>query len=245
LSDAAVRPGEGAKKAWWRSGWTLALLSGLIGLLIGALAIALSSGYFVRRYLTQHPEAVQEAIEALQAREMAGIVAPRRAAIETPFHGAWAGAREPDVVLVEFFDYACGYCRASNPHIDRLLREDPKLRVVWREFPVLGPDSEAAAVASLAAARAGRYRPFHEALFAAGRPTAPAVAAARQAVGLGETPLDDEARRELQKNYELARAIGAQGTPTFVVGDRILQGAVGYEALRDAVAEAREAREEG
>ena len=245
MTDAVVRPGEGAKKVWWRSGWTVALLSGLIGLLIGAVAMAASSGYFVRRYLVAHPEAVQEAIEALQAREMAAIVAPRRAALETPFHGAWAGAREPDVVLVEFFDYACGYCRASNPHVDRLLREDPKLRVVWREFPVLGPDSEAAAVASLAAARAGRYRPFYDSLFAAGRPTGAAVAAARQAVGLGETALDDEARRELQTNYELARAIGAQGTPTFVVGDRVLQGAVGYEALRDAVAEARDGREEG
>jgi len=236
-----VRPAEGAKKSWWRSGWSVALLSALIGVLIGAVAVAASSGYFVRRTLVANPEIVQEAIEALQAREMANIVEPRRAALETPFHGAWAGAREPDVVLVEFFDYACGYCRASNPHVDRLLREDPKLRVVWREFPVLGPDSEAAAVASLAAARAGRYRPFFDALFASGRPTAPAVAAARQAVGIAEAALDDEARGELQKNFDLARAIGAQGTPTFVVGDQVLQGAVGYEALRDAVAEAREA----
>ena len=241
MSDGGVRPAEGAKRNWWRSGWSVALLSGLIGVLIGALAMAASSGYFVRRTLVGNPEIVQEAIEALQAREMANIVEPRRAALETPFHGAWAGAREPDVVLVEFFDYACGYCRASNPHVDRLLREDPKLRVVWREFPVLGPDSEAAAVASLAAARAGRYRPFFDTLFASGRPTAPAVAAARQAVGLGEAPLDAEARGELQKNFDLARAIGAQGTPTFVVGDQVLQGAVGYEALRDAVAEAREA----
>lgn len=236
-----MHPAEGAKKSWWRSGWSVALLSGLVGVLIGAVAVAASSGYFVRRTLVANPEIVQEAIEALQAREMANIVAPRRAALETPFHGAWAGAREPDVVLVEFFDYACGYCRASNPHVDRLLREDPKLRVVWREFPVLGPDSEAAAVASLAAARAGRYRPFFDTLFASGRPTVPAVAAARQAVGLGEAALDDEARGELQKNFDLARAIGAQGTPTFVVGDQVLQGAVGYEALRDAVAEAREA----
>ncbi|HZF95791.1 MAG TPA: DsbA family protein [Allosphingosinicella sp.] len=241
MTDLGVRPAEGAKKSWWRSGWSVALLSALIGVLIGAVAVAASSGYFVRRTLVANPEIVQEAIEALQAREMANIVEPRRAALETPFHGAWAGAREPDVVLVEFFDYACGYCRASNPHVDRLLREDPKLRVVWREFPVLGPDSEAAAVASLAAARAGRYRPFFDALFASGRPTAPAVAAARQAVGIAEAALDDEARGELQKNFDLARAIGAQGTPTFVVGDQVLQGAVGYEALRDAVAEAREA----
>ena len=181
-------------------------------------------------------------MERLQSREMASVVQRNRAAIETPFHGAWAGAERPDVVLVEFFDYACGYCRASNPHVDRLLSEDPRLRVVWREFPVLGPASEQAAVASLAAARAGRFRPFYDALFDAGRPNEASIAAARQAVGLGGAALTDEARRELQKNFELARAIGAQGTPTFVIGDRVLQGAVGYEALRDAIAEARAAR---
>lgn len=236
----APRPAEGAptRKAGF-GGWKAALLAGLVGILIGAVAMAALSGYFVRRALMDEPEIITDAMEALRDREMAAVVDRHRAAIETPFHGAWAGAERPDVVLVEFFDYACGYCRASNPHVDRLLREDPRLRVVWREFPVLGPDSEQAAVASLAAARARRYRPFYDALFAAGRPTAASIAAARQGVGLPEPQLDDEARRELTKNFELARAIGAQGTPTFVVGDRVLQGAVGYQALRDAIAAAR------
>ncbi|HEX9932719.1 MAG TPA: DsbA family protein [Allosphingosinicella sp.] len=224
------------------SDWKRSLIAGLLGVLIGALAMAAASGFFVRRYLLAHPEIIPEAMEQLQSREMASVVDRHRAAIETPFHGAWAGARQPDVVLVEFFDYACGYCRASNPHVDRLLREDPRLRVVWREFPVLGPASEQAAIASLAAARAGRYRPFYDSLFAAGRPSEQTIAQARQATGLGEVALNDEARQELQKNFDLARALGAQGTPTFVVGDRVLQGAVGYEALRDAVAEARAAR---
>ena len=124
----------------------------------------------------------------------------------------------------------------------RLLREDPGLRVVWREFPVLGPDSERAAVASLAAARAGRYRAFYDRLFAAGRPTAEAVNAARTGAGLPEVALTEEFRREVRTNMEVGRAIGAQGTPTFVVGDKVLHGAVGYEALRGAIAEARAAR---
>jgi protein-disulfide isomerase len=246
----APRPAEGgSNKSGSAGGWKIALLSGLVGVLIGAVAMAASSGYFVRRYLLAHPEVLPEAMEVLQAREtqaqaqqLAPVVARNRAAIETPFHGAWAGSAQPDVVLVEFFDYACGYCRASNPHIDRLLREDPRLRVVWREFPVLGPDSEQAAVASLAAARAGRYRQFYDTLFEAGRPTAEAVAAARRTVGIGEAAMDAEARRELEKNFMLAREIRAQGTPTFVVGDQVLQGAVGYEALRDAVAQTRRAR---
>ncbi|MEA3016270.1 MAG: hypothetical protein QOI38_992, partial [Sphingomonadales bacterium] len=220
------------------------------GVLIGAVAMAAASGFFVRRYLLAHPEVLPEAMERLQAREaeaaqraVAPVVDRHRAALETPYHGAWAGAERPDVVLVEFFDYACGYCRASNPHVERLLREDPRLRVVWRDFPVLGPASEQAAAASLAAARAGRFRPFHDALFGAGRPSVATIAAARQAAGLGEVALNEEARHELERNIELAREIGAVGTPTFVVGDQVLQGAVGYEALRDAIAEARTRRE--
>ena len=246
MAETPARPAAGEAKG---GSWKVALLAGLVGVLIGAVAMAAFSGYFVRRYLLANPEILPEAMEVLQAREaarqdreLAPVVNRYRAALETPFHGAWAGAREPDVVLVEFFDYACGYCRASNPAIDRLLREDPRLRVVWREFPVLGPASEQAAVASLAAARAGRYRQFYDALFGAGRPSEETIARAREAAGVGEPVLDDEARRELEKNIELARAIRASGTPTFVVGDRVLQGAVGYEVLREAIAETRRAR---
>jgi protein-disulfide isomerase len=250
MADEAGGAGSAAKaRAGTSGGWKVGLLSGLVGVLIGAVAMAAFSGYFVRRYLLSHPEVLPEAMEVLQTREaarqdraLAPMLDRHRAALETPFHGAWAGARQPDVILVEFFDYACGYCRASNAHVDRLLREDPRLRVVWREFPVLGPASEQAAVASLAAARAGRYRQYYDALFAAGRPGEATIAAARQAAALGEVAIDDEARRELQRNNEIAQAIGAQGTPTFVVGDRVLHGAVGYEALRDAIAAVRRAR---
>ena len=89
---------------------------------------------------------------------------PSARALETPFASSWKGAAKPDVMLVEFFDYACGYCRASNPHIERLLKEDKGLRVVYRELPILGPESVAAARVSLAASKAGRFRQFHDAL---------------------------------------------------------------------------------
>lgn len=222
-----------------RSGWKTTLVAGLLGILIGAGAMLLANGYFVRSYLLEHPEVLPEAMDRLRAREAAAAVDQHRAALETPFHSAWAGAPDADVVLVEFFDYACGFCRAANPDVERLLREDPRLKVVWREFPVLGPNSEQAAIASLAAAKAGRFRAFNERLFATARPTEAAVTAAREAAGVAEVELTPEFRRELERNYELARAIGATGTPTFVVGDRVLQGAVGYEALREAVAAAR------
>jgi protein-disulfide isomerase len=222
------------------AGWKTALVAGFIGALIGGGAVAYGSRQSVRDYLLANPEILPEAMDRLREREAAKIVSANRSALETPFAGAWAGAADGDVVLVEFFDYACGYCRKSNADVDRLLREDPKLKVVWREWPVLGPDSEAAARASLAAARAGRFKAFHDQLYAAGKPTADALAKARAAVGLsGDLPAA-EADPELERNFQLARNLEATGTPTFVVGDQVLQGAVGYEALRDAIREARE-----
>lgn len=220
-------------------GWTAALAAGLVGALIGGGAVAWSSRQSVRDYLLENPEVIPEAIDRLRERQEARAVSANRAALETPFAGAWAGAADGDVVLVEFFDYACGFCRKSNADVDRLLREDPRLKVVWREWPVLGPDSEAAARASLAAARAGRFKPFYDALFAAGRPTPEALAKARSGAGLGGDLPAAVADQELARNFELARDLEATGTPTFVVGDQILQGAVGYEALRDAIRKAR------
>jgi protein-disulfide isomerase len=217
----------------------MVLVAGLLGIAIGVGGMLAANGYFVRAYLLEHPEVLPEAMERLRTRETAGAVRQHRAALETPFHGAWAGAADGDVVLVEFFDYACGYCRASNPAIERLLREDRRLKMVWREYPVLGPNSEQASIASLAAARAGRFRPFYERLFARGRPTDASIAAVSEAVGIPAPQLTAEFRRELERNYELARAIGATGTPTWVVGDQVLHGAVGYEGLKAAVAAAR------
>ena len=215
------------------------MAAALLGAVVGGGAVAYVSRESVRDYLLENPEILPEAMDRLRDREAARAVSANRISLETPFAGAWAGAADGDVVLVEFFDYACGYCRKSNADIERLLREDKRLKVVWREWPVLGPDSEAAARASLAAAQAGRFKPFFEALFEAGRPTPEALAKARSAVGLtGELPTE-AGEIELQRNFQLARNLEATGTPTFVVGDRIFQGAVGYETLRDAIKEAR------
>jgi protein-disulfide isomerase len=234
VTTDSARGGKGA------GGWTTALVAGLIGAAVGGGAVAYASRESVRDYLLENPEVLPEAMDRLRAREAAKVVSANRAALETPFAGAWAGAKDGDVVLVEFFDYACGYCRKSNADVDRLLREDPKLKVVWREWPVLGADSEAAARASLAAAQSGRFKPFFDTLFAAGRPTAEALASARSGVGVSAELPAAVTDQELAKNFELARGLEASGTPTFVVGDQILQGAVGYEALRDAIKEARE-----
>ncbi|MDQ8755747.1 DsbA family protein [Sphingosinicella sp. LHD-64] len=233
-------------------GWKTGAIAGLAGILVGAAAVGAWYGFrapdraateqIVRDYILNNGEILPEAMERLRTRQASAAVGQYRSALERPFHGAWAGAEDGDVVLVEFFDYACPYCRASNADVARLLREDPRLKLVWRDYPVLGPASEQAAVASLAAARAGRYKDFHDRLYAAGRPTEATIAATVQATGLGAPALTDEVRTELQRNFELARNLGINGTPTFVVGDRILSGAVGYDALREAVAAARAAR---
>jgi protein-disulfide isomerase len=233
-------------------GWKMSALAGAAGMLIGAAAVAGYHGLrgpdraateaIVRDYVLSHGEILPEAINRMQQRQAASSVARHRSALETPYHGGWAGAADGDVVLVEFFDYACPYCRLTNGDVARLLREDPRLKVVWRELPVLGPDSEAAARVSLAAARQGRFRAFHARMFALGRPTEAVVAAAVQETGVRREGESADGRAELARNIELARAIGASGTPTFVVGDQILQGAVGYDALRAAIAAARASR---
>lgn len=236
-----------------RAGWKLSLLAGIGGVLIGALAVSLyfnlrdgagraGTEEIVRNYILDHGEILPEAIERMQRRQARTAVLRNRQALERPYRGAWAGAENGDVVMVQFFDYACPYCHQINADVERLLREDPRLKVVWREYPVLGPNSETAAIASMAAAEQGRWRQFHARLFALGRPTAATVQQAVADSGVTPSAPTDAMRAEVTRNAEMARAIGATGTPTFVIGEQVLQGAVGYEALKAAVAQARAAR---
>jgi protein-disulfide isomerase len=231
------------------AGWKASALAALAGIAVGALAVG---GYhawrgpdkaateaLVHDYIIEHGEILQQAVDRLQQRQASSAVLQHRAALETPFHSAWAGAANGDVVLVEFFDYACPYCHATNADVDRLLREDPRLKVVWRELPVLGPDSQAAAYVSMGAARQGRYRAFHDRMFALGRPTETVVAQAVADAGVAREGVTPDGRAELANNLDLARAISASGTPTFVIGEQVLQGSVGYEALKAAIAAAR------
>ena len=238
----------GAEKRNWPS----SVLAVLLGVAIGGAGVGAWYGFrapdragteeIVRDYLLNHGEIIYEAVERARSRQAARAVGGQRSALETPFHSAWAGAADADVVLVQFFDYSCGYCRQSNADVERLLREDPRLKVVWREYPVLGPASIAAAQASLAAARQGRFRQFHERMFALGRPTEALLQQAAQESGVQLEAESAEMRSELGRNQQMGRLIEAQGTPTFIVGDEVLHGAVGYQALRAAISRAREAR---
>lgn len=201
----------------------------------------------VRDYILANPEIIPEAMERLQSKRMASVVDQYRTQLETPFAGGWEGARHGDVVLVEFFDYACGYCRASLTDIERLLAEDKQLKVVYRELPILSEESGEAAKASLYAAKQGEYGDFHRALYAAGRPSKDSIETAAKKAGIDPAALNQamqapDISAEIENNMRLAQALQATGTPTWVVGDQVLSGAVGYDALKEAIARARLAR---
>jgi protein-disulfide isomerase len=201
----------------------------------------------VRDYILANPEIIPEAMERLQSKRMASMVDQYRPQLETPFAGGWEGAADGDVVLVEFFDYACGYCRASLADIDRLLAEDKRLKVVYRELPILSEESSEAAKASLYAAKQGQYGSFHRALYAAGRPSKDSIETAAKKAGFDPAALKQamqapDISAEIENNMRLAQALQATGTPTWVVGDQVLSGAVGYDALKEAIARARSAR---
>jgi protein-disulfide isomerase len=197
----------------------------------------------VREGLTREPQLLIEGQQALRAQQFAPVLAANRAALETPFASSWKGASKPDVTLAYFYDYACGYCRRSNPDLERLIAEDKSLRIVYREFPILGPNSVAAARASLAASKAGRFARFHDALYQAGNPTPETLAIAGNAATITpEQARDPAIEAEIENNYRLASALGATGTPLFVIGEQVINSAVGYEALKEAVAKARAAK---
>jgi protein-disulfide isomerase len=222
-----------------------ALAGGIVGSLLTAVLLfaalpGVLGSKIVRAGLLADPQMLFDANDLLRDAQYAPVLSANRAAIETPFGSSWKGAAKPEVTLVEFFDYACPYCKASNPAVDRLLQEDKGLRVVYRELPILGPDSVTAARLSLEASRLGRFAQFHDTLWATGRPSPDTNARAAQAAGIAPQPVADAAiEAELNSNMKLAGQLGATGTPLFVVGDRVMNGAVGYDTLKAAIAKAR------
>ena len=202
----------------------------------------------VREYILSHPEIIPEAVARLEQAEVRKALATNRAAIETPFPGATAGNPQGDVKLVVFFDYACPYCRQGHADVQKLVREDPKLLVVYRDFPVLSPASTEAAIASLSAATQGGYGKFHDAMFESpGRVSAARTLGIVKGVGLSEAKVAADLgsaalKAEVNRNLELGRNLGLTGTPSYIIGNRILSGAVGFDRLKEAVAAARAER---
>jgi protein-disulfide isomerase len=201
-------------------------------------------GAVVRDYVLEHPEILPEAMQRLQARETGKVVTAHRSAIFEPYAAAWEGNPQGDVTVSVWMDYACGYCRASLPEIAKLVAEDPKIRVVYRELPVLSEISRVAARWGLAAAEQGKFKPFHTALYSGGQLSEASIAAAAASAGLNQAQAQaavasPRAEAEVAKNLDVAGKLGVTGTPSFVIGDRVISGMVPVQALKDAVAAAR------
>ena len=213
-------------------------------------------GRRVRDYLVSNPEVVVDAIRVLRERQEAALESEATVALtdradeilrdpDSPVGGNPDG----DVSLVEFFDYNCSYCRRVAPVVQEAVAADGGLRIVYKEFPILGAGSDSAAKAALASRRQDRYVDFHNALMGANRPMNDDLIAAIA----GELGLDLEAlRRDMQdpaiaaaieRNKAMAQTLRITGTPGFVVGETIIRGATDLATLQTAIAKAREPRE--
>ena len=206
----------------------------------------------IRDYLLQHPEVLIEAMRAAEdkvkteAGEKAkqALVARRSEIFDDPGTPVGGNAKG-DVTLVEFFDYRCPYCKQVQPRLKELLAGDHQLRIAYKEFPILGSVSVAAARAALAAHRQSKYEAFHDAMMAAsGQITEDTVYQVADAVGLDVDRLKRDMSSPpidavLKANRALAEALDITGTPGFVIGDQIVPGAIELSSLRDLVAGAR------
>lgn len=226
--------------------YALATLFGLAGGLVGAmLAPMMPFGHAgqlraVREALLERPEILSEAAERLKSGEAEKQLAQVAPQALKPWPGAVIGNPQGKHVLVEFMDFACGYCRASEEDVAKLVAADPQAQVVVRQLPILTPESTDAAKMALAAAKQGKYPAFHKAMFAAERPNAQTIAAAAQSVGLDmaaaqKVVADPATQAEIEANLTLARTLGLGGTPSWIAGGKILGGAVGYDTLTAAL----------
>jgi protein-disulfide isomerase len=212
-------------------------------------------GAKVRAYLLTHPEVIQEAVDKLQAKETAAkdaearvAVEAHRQALEHDSRDGVIGAPAAKITVVEFFDYRCPYCKAAAPELQKLLAANPDVRLVLKEFPILDVEdqshiSEDAARGALAALPQGRYAQVHSALLAEHHLDEAAIheVLSRNGVDLdkdqalsGGKPITDH----LADNHALARALGVDGTPAFVIGDVVISGAR-LDALQAAITAAR------
>ena len=206
----------------------------------------------VHDYLMKNPDVLIDALREAEAKansdadvKAAQVLRDRRHEVFDDPATPVGGNPQGDVTVVEFFDYRCPYCKQVQPALQKLLDQDRKLRFVYKEFPVLGEQSDIAAHAALAARLQGRYEPFHNAMMAAkGQITEDQVYRIAGSIGLDVDRLkrdmtDPEIERALSANKSLAKALDLRGTPGFVIGDHIVPGAIDLDALKTMVADAR------
>jgi protein-disulfide isomerase len=205
---------------------------------------------FIRDYLIANPEVLQEVVNELDRRRTDQIAQQQAQAIDDYRELIFDSTRQVvlgnpngDVTLVEFFDYNCPYCKAALGDMNRLVTDDPNLRIVLKEFPVLGAGSTEAAQVAVAVDMLAPdlYGQFHQLLLGSSAQADGDLAiAAAEEVGLNaddiralmDTP---EVSAVIQESYTLADALGLTGTPSYVLGNSVIVGAVGYDSLRQMI----------
>jgi len=206
----------------------------------------------VHDYLIAHPEVLQEAMTELEKRQTAAETEKHKSAVKDHAEALFSSPRQVNlgnpqgnVTFVEFFDYNCGYCKRAMDDMLTLIKDDPKLKVVLKEFPVLGPGSVEAAQVAVAVRmqdKTGKkYLEFHQKLLG-GRGQADkahAMAAAKE-VGMNMAQIEKdltspEVKTTLEENFKLAEALGLNGTPSYVIGSNVVVGAVGLPALQEKI----------
>ena len=210
----------------------------------------------VKNYLIAHPEVLEEAMTELNKRQAADEAAKHEASITENSQAIFnsprnvtLGNKSGDVTFVEFFDYNCGYCKRAMTDMLDLMKADPKLKVVLKEFPVLSEGSVEAAKVAVAVRMqdpgGAKYLDFHQRLLGGRGPAdkARALAAAKEA-GLDVARLEKdmaspEARATIDENFKLAESMGMNGTPSYVIGKQVVVGAIGVEGLKEKIGIAR------
>ena len=206
----------------------------------------------VHDYLLQHPEVLIQSLQDAQEKERQqdaarakDALAQHRAELVDDPTAPVGGNPKGNVTIVEFFDYRCPYCKQVEPALEALLREDGQIRIVYKEFPILGKPSVLAAQVALAARQQGKYAAFHSAMMAAKGQIDDAsvwrvaanvgldIAKAKAAIGSGE------AEAIIKRNYALAEALDIRGTPAFVIGGEMVPGAIDIATLKEKIAAAR------
>jgi protein-disulfide isomerase len=211
-------------------------------------------GQVIHDYIHNHPELIIETLEeAKEARlrikeERAHqVLTARRGELLDDPTSPVAGNPGGDVAIVEFFDYRCPFCKAVQPSLDALLKQDTKLRIVYKEFPILGPPSVLATRVALAARKQDKYDDFHARMMATkgeAEITDQVVLSVAQSVGLDLDKLKTDMQAPeinaiIKHNYQLATALGIEGTPGIVIGNQIANGAADLAALKRMIASAR------
>ena len=206
--------------------------------------------------IRENPEIVLEAVQIIEQREQqrqaaaaASVLSDNRDVLENDPNALVLGNPDGDVTVVEFFDYNCPYCRCVKPEIEALLAEDPNVKLVYREWPILGEGSVFAARAALAAREQGKYEEFHWALMGMqGRAEEASVIRVAEEVGLDIAQL----RRDMQApeiddhisaSMEMSRDLGFNGTPSFVIGDALVPGVIDADQMIRLTEEARAAKQ--